>query len=108
METITRLATINRKARKLFTGSAFAMATWGHQASAISEAKMLGLEREALACSGINPAGRCRTVAFVPGCAQGTPRSRVVHEPVRAWFSLLRHSTTQIINDPPLVEMVGY
>ena len=34
------------------------MATWGHQAAAISDSKTAELEKDALACSGINPAGR--------------------------------------------------
>ena len=33
------------------------MATRGHQAAAISDSKIEELEKDALACSGINPAG---------------------------------------------------
>ena len=89
MKKISKLAVLNRRARKLFTGSAFAMATWGHQAAAISDAKMLELERDALSCSGINPAGRCRTIGLVVAYGvQGTLRAGVVRETMRAWFSL--------------------
>lgn len=100
MKKLTKLATASRRARKLFTGSAFAMATWGHKTYAIYGSKMFELERDALACSGIDPAGTCRTTALVVGYGvQGTPRARVVRERVRALFSLFRNSATQVVDD---------
>ena len=76
------------------------MATLGHQASAVSDSKMFEPERDALACSGVNPAGECRTTALVLGYGvQGTPRARVVRETIRAWCGLHRNSTTQVLND---------
>jgi len=87
---ITKLAKISRRARKLFTGSAFAMATWGHQCSNVSVSQLLQLERDALSSSGIASAGRCRTVALLVVFGPlGTPRSRLVRETIGAWFQLL-------------------
>ncbi len=40
---------------------------------------MLGLERDALASTGISPAGRCRTLALaVSFGVLGTPRARII------------------------------
>ena len=61
---------------------------------------LLELEKDTLAGSGINNAGRCRTIALVVGYGvQGTPRARVVRETIRAWCGLHRNSTTQVLND---------
>jgi hypothetical protein len=97
---ITKIAKMTRKAKKLFTGSAFAKATWGHQAFAISEIKMKELEGDALACSGLKPAGRCRTLGLLVSYGmQGTPRARVVRESMRAWIALLANATpSEILN----------
>ena len=97
---ISKIAKLSRSARKLFQGSGFAVSTWGHQASAISEIKMRALESEALACTGIRSGGRCRTSAlFVAYGVQGTPRARVVRETIRAYLQLLRSASTEEIND---------
>ena len=97
---ISKLAFTSRKARKLFTGSAFSVATWGHQGSAISNSKVVQLERHALACTGIKPAGRCRTLALLVAYGKlGTPRARLVRESIRAWFDLLRCATHEEIKD---------
>jgi hypothetical protein len=51
---------------------------------------MLSLERDALACSGIKPEGRCRTLALVASYGiLGTPRARVIRETTIAWFQFL-------------------
>ena len=97
---ISKIAKLNRKARKLFTGSGFTTSTWGHQGSGISESRMKNLESDALACSGIKPAGRCRTMALaITYGILGTPRSRVVRETMRAWFDVVRASNEQDIAD---------
>lgn len=54
---ISELAKSFRKAGKLFTGFAFSIAAWCHQAAAISEQQHTDLEQSALACSGLHPAG---------------------------------------------------
>jgi len=87
---ICKLAKISRKARRLFSGSAFAMSTWGHQASAIADTSILNLERDALGSTGIPAPGRCRALALV--CAfgvLGTPRARIIRETMSAWFKLV-------------------
>ena len=58
------------------------------------------LERDALACSGIKSAGRCRALALVAAYGvQGTPRARIVRETIRAWFDLLRICDAKILSD---------
>jgi len=95
-----QIAKITRKARTLFTGSIFSSATWGHQASSIAESSIVKLERDALACSGIRPGGRCRTIGLLVAYGvQGTPRARIVRELIRAWFQLLRMCSTTMIGE---------
>ena len=97
---IRKIAKISRKARKLYTGSGFSAATWGHQGSSLSDSHMIELERDALACTGIKPAGRCRAIGlFVAFGLQGTPRSRIVRETVKAWFELLRQLNSKLLGD---------
>ena len=75
------------------------MATWGHQAAAISDSKTVELEKDALACSGINPAGRCRTLALPTAYGVlGTPRARIYREILRAWFDIIRNSSVEVHN----------
>ncbi len=96
---ISKLARVSRQARKLFSGSAFASATWGHQASGISDSNLIALERDALACTGIIPQGRCRTVALAISYGiLGTPKARIIRETIRAWVDVSRFSTN-IIDD---------
>jgi len=97
---ISKIARLSRSARKLFQGSGFAVSTWGHQASAISDIKMRELESDALACTGIRSGGRCRTSALLVAYGvQGTPRARVVRETIRAYFELLRSMSSGEIMD---------
>ena len=85
--------------RKLITGYAFPVATLGHRAAAISASRVVELEKDALACSGINPAGRCRTLALPTAYGiLGTPRARIYRETMRAWFDILRNSTPELHN----------
>ena len=62
---ISQIAKISRKAKTLFSGSAFPAATFGHQACGFSPSQMLSLERGALSCTGIKKEGRCRATALV-------------------------------------------
>ena len=97
---IASIAKHTRKARKLFTGSGFAAATWGHQGSSLSDSRMVELERHALASTGSKPAGRCRTIALVLAFGlQGTPRSRIVRETMKAWFEVLAQLKPNVIED---------
>jgi len=99
---ISKIAKISRRARRLFTGSAFTMATWGHQAAGLSSSQVIQLERDALSCSGITTAGRCRTTALLVAYGiNGTPQARIVRETIRDWFGMLRqaHSVPNMIND---------
>ena len=57
-------ASISRLARKLFTGAAYAAATWGHQSSGLSPNQVADLEKQALDCTGLS-VGRCRTTSLV-------------------------------------------
>ena len=99
IKNISQLAKLNRKVRQLFTGSAFLMATWGHQAAAISDSRIIELEKDALACSGINPAERCRTSALPTAYGiLGTPRARIYRETLRAWFDIIRNSSVEVHN----------
>ena len=75
------------------------MATWGHQAAAISDSKIVEVEKDALACSGINPAGRCRTLALTTAYGiLGTPGARIYRETLRAWFDIIRNSSEEAHN----------
>ena len=81
---IANIARVTRAARKMFTGSAFAAATFGHQAGGVSNSQVVTLERAALACSGLSPKGRCRTIAL---CAvfgiNGSTRAGPTRETLR-------------------------
>ena len=89
---VSQLAKISRSARKLYTGSGFSVSTWGHQACAVSQGEMHALETDALACSGIKTAGRCRTIALaVAYGVLGTPRARIIRETLRDFFTILRN-----------------
>lgn len=96
----SELAKSSGKARKLFTGSAFSMPSWGHQAAALSEQQIKDLEQSALACSGLNPAGRCRTFGLVAAYGVlGTPRAKVIRETIRSWFEIPRTCSDSEISD---------
>lgn len=74
----------------MFSGSAYSAATWGHQASAVSDHQVLQLEKSALACTGIKPAGRCRAIALaVAFGVLGSPRARLVRETTRDYLIVL-------------------
>jgi len=60
---INQIAKINRRAKILYTGSAFPAETWGHQASGLSPSHVLAIERDAMRCTGIG-IGYCRTIAL--------------------------------------------
>ncbi len=97
---IAKIARISRKARKLFSGSAFSAATWGHQASGFSDSRISALESDALACTGINPSGRCRTIALAISYGiLGTPRARIIRETVQAWIQLIKKASPDFILD---------
>ena len=87
---IKSIAKISKMAKKLYTGSAFAASTWGHQCCGVTPAENLTLKREALACSGIPAAGRCRlTSLIIIHGMHGNPHARIVRESVKAWFYIL-------------------
>jgi len=97
---ISKIAKISKKSRKLFSGSAFAVATWGHQAAGIAESRIVQLERDALACSGIKPSGRCRTFALLSTYGVlGTPRARLIRETIRAWINLIKNIDEHLLID---------
>ena len=83
-------------ARKLFQGSAYASATWGHQGSGCPEHMLLELEVDAAKATGITPQGRCRftsvCVAYGP---RGHPRARIIKETLANWFQLVQIKTDQ-------------
>lgn len=60
------------------------------------------LERQALACAGIDPHGRCRLFALLVCFGiLGSPRARMIRETLTAWFhiiSLLSESETQYLS----------
>ena len=64
MQSIGKLAKITRKCRKLYIGSGFASATWGHQASGFSDTDIIQLERDALALA-------CAQQPAAPHCPNG-------------------------------------
>ena len=72
------------------------MATWGHQAAGVSETQLLHLERDAMACSGISTAGRCRAIGLLVAYGVlGTARARIIRETLRDWFGMLRLAESQ-------------
>ena len=84
---MSKIAKVSRKARKLFSGSACASSTWGHQASGFSDTNVVQLERDALSCTAMKPAGRCKVMALLVAYGLlGIPRSRVIRETMTAWF----------------------
>ena len=97
---ISKIARISRSTRKPYTGSGLSVSTWGHQASAVSETEMRSLKGDSLACSGIKPAGRCRTWALaIAYGAQGIPRARIVRETMRAYFVIIRSVSSKKLAD---------
>ena len=59
--------------------------------------EMIAIERNALACSGVSPIGRCRLVSlsviYGPG---GTPQARIVKDTIKVWFQVLALNPVQI------------
>jgi hypothetical protein len=97
---ISKLAKISKKARVLFSGSAYSANTFGHQSCGLSDMQTRTLERDALACSGIPRAGRCKTFALAVAYGLlGSPVARIIRETVVAWFSILPQCTPQQIDD---------
>ena len=95
-----RLARICRAARKLYSGSAFSAATWGHQSCGLSDSTVLPLERNALSSTGIKPEARCRTIALaVSFGVLGTPRARVIRETINEWCGILHKCEHTLIRD---------
>ena len=94
------LAKVSRKARKLYTGSGFAATSFGHQGSGFTEAALLEIDRDALRCTGITEAGRCRAWGLISAYGlKGTPRARIIRETIREWFSLLKEvEPTELID----------
>ena len=85
-----QIANISRMAKKLYAGSCFSASTWGHQSAGVTTNEMIAIERNALACSGVSPRGRCRLVSlsviYGPG---GTPQARIVKDTLKVWFQVL-------------------
>ena len=98
---ISELAIVSRRAKKLFTGSAFSAGTWGHQASAASALRVLQLERASLTCTSIKPYGRCRAIALAIACGVlGTSRARFVREAIRDYFTVFQEiENLDFLND---------
>ena len=98
---IKNVAKIDRRARKLYTGSGFFSAsTWGHQATSLPDQTILQMERDAIACSGITPAGRCRTLGLMVAYGiMGSPKARIVREAITAWFQILKSCDSKTIGD---------
>ncbi len=100
MARIKKVAKVSRLARKLFTGSGFSASTWGHPVSPLSDRMLIGLERDALASTGIKAPGRCRAIALVTAFGlQGTPRSRLVRETISVWFDVLKQCDAEVTRD---------
>ena len=97
---IKQLSKIDRRARNLYAGSAFSASTWGHQASGFTEDQVVKLERQALACSGIRPEGRCRMAALlVTYGLNGAPHARIIRETCRSWIEALRNLPEREVAD---------
>ena len=62
---VKQLAKIIRKTRNAFSGSIVSSSTDGHQGASLSTSRIVELRRDALACAGINPGGRCRALVLV-------------------------------------------
>ena len=93
-----QIANISRMAKKLYTGSCFSASTWGHQAAGVTPNEMIAIERNALACSGVSPIGRCRLVSlsviYDPG---GTPQARIVKDTIKFGFRSLHYILYKLI-----------
>ena len=68
---IVSLAEISRCARKLFSGSCFPAAAWGHQASGIDAKQVEEIKIMGAQCTGL-PGGRCR---YITNCICNGPRA---------------------------------
>ena len=78
----------------------FSSTTWGHQGSSLSESTTLQLERDALQCTGITEAGRCRAWGLTAAYGVlGTPRARIIRETVRSWFPIIHEATPDDIGE---------
>ncbi len=97
---IHKIANISRMARKLFQGSAYSAATWGHQGSGCPEHLLLKLEVDAAKATGITPQGRCRFISLcVAYGPRGHPRARIIKDTLTNWFQLVRIKTGQLDTD---------
>ena len=88
---IKNIAKVSRLARKLYTGSAFSAATWGNEVAGLSPNQVVVLERQALACTGITAAGRCRRTSLVVAYGLlSTPHARIIIQTIKTWFEILQ------------------
>ena len=100
IQRIANIAKIDRRARKLYSGSGFSASTWGHQATSLPDNIILKMERDAISCSGITPAGRCRTIGLIVSYGiMGTPKARVARESITAWFQILKNLNSKEMGD---------
>ncbi len=84
----------------MYNGSAYSASTWGHQAAAISELQIIQLEREALACTGIKPSGRCRAIALLVAFGlNATPRARIIRETIRDYLNILANNSSVCVTN---------
>lgn len=91
MHKINKIAKQSRKARVLFSGSAFSANTWGHQPVALPLSVFSSLELNAGKATGILNAGRCRFAALVVAFGpRGHPIARISKELFTSWFQLLQ------------------
>ncbi len=91
IDTICRIAKINRKAGVLFSGSQFSAFTWGHQVVVLAQTQIDSLKKRGALSTRIHEAGRCRTWALFVGFGRrGHPMARILKELFGEWFQTLK------------------
>ncbi len=95
---ISHIAEKVRPARKLHSGGAHPMATWGQSAVGPSAAYVDKLRVMVGLCTGIDKSGRCLTTArAVSHGGRGDPWLRVIKDTITAWLPVALHLSQRFI-----------
>ena len=97
------IASVSRKAKRLYAGSCFPSATWGHQSAGISPTQLEDLELNALSCAGNRAPGSCRFFSLLLAYGlNGQPLARIIRECMREWVILVKSLDNKFNNEKDL------
>ena len=101
VKAIVRLSKISPMARRLYSGSAFSVSTWGHVSRMLSDSSIAQLERDAANASGIKVTGRNLFMTNLVAYGKYShPVARLYTDLVQSHFNVMK----SIINDGITIE----